>query len=69
MALTPRKTSILTVRVTPEVKAALQGAATIERRSLANMLEVAVLAYCKAAQPGTQDRGAKKPGKTRKRAS
>jgi predicted transcriptional regulator len=42
----PTKTSVLTVRVAPEVKAALQEVADTERRSLANMLEVAVLAYC-----------------------
>ena len=46
MARIPKKTSVLTVRVAPEVKAALQDAADTERRSLANMLEVAVLAYC-----------------------
>jgi predicted transcriptional regulator len=41
-----RKSSVLTVRIAPDVKAALQAAADAERRSLANMLEVAVLAYC-----------------------
>jgi predicted transcriptional regulator len=46
MARLPIKSSVLTVRVAPEVKASLQSAAIAERRSLANMLEVAVLAYC-----------------------
>jgi len=50
MARLPIKTSVLTVRVAPEVKATLQSAAIAERRSLANMLEVAVLAYCSRAE-------------------
>jgi hypothetical protein len=40
------KTTTLTVRIEPKVKQALASAASAERRSLANMLEVAVLAYC-----------------------
>lgn len=40
------KTTTLTVRIEPKVKEALASAANAERRSLANMLEVAVLAYC-----------------------
>lgn len=40
------KTTTLTVRIEPKVKEALASAASAERRSLANMLEVAVLAYC-----------------------
>jgi hypothetical protein len=40
------KTITLTVRLEPRVKKALASAASAERRSLANMLEVAVLAYC-----------------------
>jgi predicted transcriptional regulator len=46
MARQIRKTAVLTVRLAPEVKASLQAAADAERRSLANMLEVAVLEYC-----------------------
>jgi predicted HicB family RNase H-like nuclease len=46
MSPKPRNSSVLTVRIAPDVKAALQAAAGAERRSLANMLEVAVLAYC-----------------------
>jgi hypothetical protein len=41
-----KKTAVLTVRLQPGVKAALQAAADAERRSLANMLEIAVLEYC-----------------------
>lgn len=41
------KTTTLTVRVEPALKTALAAAAAHERRSLANMLEVMVLAWCK----------------------
>jgi hypothetical protein len=62
MARLPIKSSVLTVRVAPEVKASLQSAAIAERRSLANMLEVAVLAYCSHAKtaPSALARKAKK---------
>ena len=40
-----QKTETLTVRLTPEVKAALRETAAQERRSLANMLEVMIRAY------------------------
>jgi predicted transcriptional regulator len=62
MARLPIKSSVLTVRVAPEVKASLQNAAIAERRSLANMLEVAVLAYCSRAKaaPSALARKAKK---------
>lgn len=46
MAVT--KTEVISVRVPPDVKAALVSAAAGERRSLATMLEVMVLDYCKA---------------------
>lgn len=46
MPRTARKTSVLTVRIEPEVKEMLGAAAKAERRSLANMLAVAVMAYC-----------------------
>jgi hypothetical protein len=42
------KTQVVSVRVEPHIKAALQAAAEKELRSLANMVEVMVLAYCKA---------------------
>lgn len=40
------KTATLTLRVPPEVKELLAAAATADRRSLANMLEVIVVEYC-----------------------
>jgi hypothetical protein len=40
------KATTLTVRIEPKVKEALVIVASAERRSLANKLEVAVLAYC-----------------------
>jgi hypothetical protein len=40
------KTETLTVRLAPEVKAALRQAADQERRSLANMLEVMIRDWC-----------------------
>lgn len=42
------KTEVVSVRVPPDVKAALVEAADQERRSLATMVEVMVLDYCKA---------------------
>lgn len=41
-----RKTAVLTVRVTPEVKKALKAAADRQRRSQANLLECLVLEHC-----------------------
>jgi predicted transcriptional regulator len=41
-----KRTAVLTIRISPEVKHALQAAADSERRSLANILEVPVLEYC-----------------------
>jgi hypothetical protein len=46
MALAPKKTAVLTVRLSPEVKAALRSSAAAERRSLTNMLEIVILDYC-----------------------
>jgi hypothetical protein len=46
--LTVTKTEAVSVRVPPEVKAALLAAAEQERRSLASMIEFMVLDYCKA---------------------
>ncbi len=42
------KTQVVSVRVEPQIKAALQSAAEREMRSLANMVEVMVVAYCRA---------------------
>lgn len=42
------KTEVISVRVEPPIKAALQAAAERELRSVANMLEVMVVSYCRA---------------------
>ncbi|PKO27559.1 MAG: hypothetical protein CVU36_19715 [Betaproteobacteria bacterium HGW-Betaproteobacteria-9] len=42
------KTQVVSVRVEPHIKAALQSAAERELRSVANMMEVMVVAYCRA---------------------
>lgn len=42
------KSQVVSVRVEPHIKAALQSAAEREMRSTANMLEVMVVAYCRA---------------------
>ena len=42
------KTQVVSVRVEPHIKAALQRAAEREMRSLANMVEVLVVSYCRA---------------------
>ena len=41
------KTEVVSVRVEPRIKAALQSAAEREMRSVANMVEVMVVAYCR----------------------
>ena len=43
---TPKKTTVLSVRLDPQIKDLLREAARVERRSLTNLLEVAVLEYC-----------------------
>ena len=42
------KSEVVSVRVEPHIKAALQAAAEREMRSVANMIEVMVIAYCRA---------------------
>ena len=54
------KTAILTVRIEPETKTALAAAAKAERRSLANMLEVMVLAWCRDHAANRHDAEMKK---------
>jgi hypothetical protein len=44
------KTEVVSVRVEPRIKIALQAAAEREMRSVANMLEVMVVAYCRARE-------------------
>lgn len=41
------KSEVVSVRVEPHIKAAMQAAAEREMRSLANMFEVMVVAYCR----------------------
>lgn len=41
------KSQVVSVRVEPHIKAALQSAADCEMRTLANMVEVMVVAYCR----------------------
>lgn len=45
MAVT--KTEVVSARVPPDVKSALSAAAEVERRSVASMLEIMVLSYCR----------------------
>lgn len=44
------KSQVVSVRVEPHIKVALQTAADREMRSLANMMEVMVVAYCRAQE-------------------
>lgn len=44
------KSEVISVRVEPRIKAALQTAAEREMRSVANMVEVMVVAYCRSNQ-------------------
>lgn len=46
--MTVAKSQVVSVRVEPHIKAALQLAAEREMRSLANMIEVMVVTYCRA---------------------
>lgn len=42
------KSEVISVRVEPPIKEALQVAASLEMRSLANMVEVMVVSYCRS---------------------
>jgi len=53
------KTQVISVRVEPKIKAALQRAADKEERSQTNMIVVMVKEYCKAI--GIQVDGAPEP--------
>jgi hypothetical protein len=48
MARPKTKTEVTTLKLTPQLRAAWEAAATSERRSLANMFEIAILAYCQS---------------------
>ncbi len=41
------KSEVFSVRIGPQIKAAMQSAAEREMRSLANMFEVMVVTYCR----------------------
>jgi len=45
--LATSKSEVVSVRVEPQIKVAIQSAAEREMRSLANMFEVMVVAYCR----------------------
>lgn len=62
MAVT--KTEVVSVRVPPDVKAALVTAAEQDRRSLASMVEFMVLDYCRTR--GIVLASPTKPAKSRK---
>ena len=46
-AMAASKTATLTLRIEPEIKQALQRAAEMEHRSIANMIEVLIREHCK----------------------
>ena len=46
--MTASKTATLTLRVEPDIKQALQRAAELEHRSIANMVEVLIREHCRA---------------------
>lgn len=47
------KTKTVTIRMEPQVKGLLQAAATVERRSLGNMVEIMIVKY--AREMGIED--------------
>lgn len=47
VSMATAKTEMVSVRVEPDIKKALQLAAAQEMRSVSNMLEVMVVAYCR----------------------
>jgi hypothetical protein len=42
------KTAVMTLRVSPTVKAAAERAAELDRRSVTNLVEILILNHCKA---------------------
>lgn len=68
MAVT--KTTVISVRVPPDIKSALTAAAQAERRSLATMVEVMVLDYCRTRSiplPAADMATAETPAPSRKK--
>lgn len=58
-----QKTETLTVRLAPDIKAALREAADIEHRSLANMLEVMIRDWWEARKNAPSQRVQEGPTK------
>ena len=54
------KTAALNLRIDPDIKAALREVAELEHRSIANMIEVLILDYCKARGVSVAGRGSVK---------
>ncbi len=62
------KTATLTLRITPPLKMALQASATMEHRSVANMVEVMIRDYCerhRIAVPAVESDTAARPNASR----
>lgn len=59
------KTAILSFRVEPRVRIALEHAAEVERRSLANMAEILILEGCERRGIPTLAPARKSTGKTK----
>ena len=49
------KTATITLRIEPEIKQALQRAAELEHRSIANMVEVLIREHCRVKGIATGD--------------
>ena len=46
--MSPKKTATLNLRIDPAIKEAVKEAAELERRSVANMIEVLITEHCEA---------------------
>ncbi|MBE0548354.1 MAG: DUF1778 domain-containing protein [Rubrivivax sp.] len=57
------KTATLTLRIEPEIKKALQRAAELEHRSIANMVEVLIREHCRVKGIATATSNNKRAGK------
>lgn len=57
------KTATLTLRIEPEIKEALQRAAELEHRSIANMVEVLIREHCRIKGIATANSNNKRMGK------
>lgn len=57
------KTATLTLRIEPEIKEALQRAAELEHRSIANMVEVLIREHCRVKGIAATTSNNKRAGK------